>query len=51
MSVRKWWMIWGDLATKLLAIGSSFASLAGLLVSGLEAISQPLTACRRKPAR
>src|SRR5262245_26858260 len=32
MILRNWWMVWGELIRKLVALGASFASMAGLLV-------------------
>ena len=35
MNFRTWWMAWGDLVRKLVALVASFASMAGLLVAFL----------------
>lgn len=38
MKVRTWWMAWGDLVRKLVALVASFASMAGLLVAFLPSL-------------
>ena len=35
MTLRIWWTAWGELVRKLVALGASFASMAGLLVAFL----------------
>lgn len=35
MKLRTWWVAWGDLVRKLVALVASFASMAGLLVAFL----------------
>ena len=35
MRVRRWWSTWGDLTSKLIALGASYASLGGLLMAFL----------------
>ena len=38
MKLRTWWMVWGDLVRKLVALVASFASMAGLLVAFLPSL-------------
>lgn len=38
MNLRTWWMVWGDLVRKLVALIASFASMAGLLVAFLPSL-------------
>ena len=38
MKLRTWWMAWGDLVRKLVALVASFASMAGLLVAFLPSL-------------
>lgn len=40
MNFRTWWMVWGDLVRKLVALASSFASMVGLVVTFLPASKQ-----------
>lgn len=35
MNLHTWWMAWGDVVRKLVALAASFASMAGLLVAFL----------------
>jgi hypothetical protein len=38
LKLRTWWMAWGDLVRKLVALVASFASMAGLLVAFLPSL-------------
>jgi hypothetical protein len=38
LNLRTWWMAWGDLVRKLVALVASFASMAGLLVAFLPSL-------------
>jgi hypothetical protein len=38
LKLRTWWMAWGDLVRKLVALDASFASMAGLLLAFLPAL-------------
>src|SRR2546421_10604680 len=35
MHLRTWWLVWGELVRKLVALVASFASMAGLLIAFL----------------
>ena len=38
MKLRMWWMAWGDVVRKLVALVASFASMAGLLLAFLPSL-------------
>jgi len=40
LNLRTWWMAWGDLVRKLIALIASFASMAGLLVAFLPSLRE-----------